>query len=92
MRGTTGAQEGRVTIARLFPDTPLKQAAFAAALLVGSYVAAGLVNASPVVQPRLSSHAPRGAVILVVPPSDVPDAAPSPAHLPVSLDHPHRSL
>ena len=86
-----GARQTGVTIARLFPDTPLKQAVFGTVLLAGSYVAAGFVNASPVVQPRLSSHTPRGAVILVVPPSE-PEGPATPGPRPVSLDQPHRSL
>ena len=78
-----------MTIASLFPDTPLKQAVFATALLAGSYVAAGLVNASPIVQPPLPNRSPRGEVILVVPPADAPDAT-SPSR--ISLDDPTRAL
>ncbi len=77
-----------MTIASLFPDTRLKQAVFATALLAGSYVAAALVNASPIVQPPLPNRSPRGEVILVVPPAGAPDASPSR----ISLDDPTRAL
>jgi hypothetical protein len=79
-----------VTVASLFPDTPLKQAVFAAALLAGSYVAAGLVNASPVVQPRLPNASPRGAMILVVPPSEAPELERAPSQ--VISTQPNRAL
>lgn len=76
-----------MTIASLFPDTPLKQVVFATALLAGSYVAAALVNASPIVQPPLPNRSPR-EVILVVPPAGTPEASPSR----ISLDDPTRAL
>jgi hypothetical protein len=67
----------------LFPDTRLKKAVFATALVAASYLAAGLVNASPVVQPRLPIPTPRG-IVVVVPPADAPEARP--ALPPATLD------
>ena len=88
MRGTSAADSAGVTIARLFPDTRLKKAFFAAVLVLVSYLAAGLVNASPVIQPRIGNRGPR-TVIVVVPEAREP--GPSAPSAP-SLDQAHLAL
>lgn len=77
-----------MTIARLFPDTRLKKAFFAAVLVLVSYLAAGLVNASPVIQPRLGSRGPR-TVIVVVPEAQAPGTSAPSAPI---LDQSHLAL
>jgi hypothetical protein len=84
----SAAEAAGVTIARLFPDTRLKKAFFAAIVVLVSYLAAGLVNASPVIQPRLGNRGPR-TVIVVVPEPQAPGSATPSAP---TLDQAHLAL
>ena len=47
--------------------TPAGKLVTATLLLLGSYLAAGLMNAAPIVQPKLSGPYARRALVLVVP-------------------------
>lgn len=50
-------------------STSFRNVCVAAGLLVGSYVMAAFVNASPITQPKLSGPS-AGRVIVVAPPAD----------------------
>jgi hypothetical protein len=47
------------------------------AVLGGSYLAAGLVNAPTIVQPRITSTYRSGTVIVIAPEEDAPQTMPS---------------
>ena len=61
------------------PQDRLKQFGVGLALLTGSYLMAGIVNASPITHQRFSSNASSSRVIVVLP--DAEDAQ-SPADVP----------
>ena len=57
--------------------TTIRNVAACVAFLAGSYLASGLINASPVTQPDLAG--PRGRAVIVT-----PAASPEPAESPVA--------